>query len=134
MHRTATVKPALPDSLSLVALTVAALLCLPLAYVASMALGADAAIWSRLWTTRIPELLFNTTALALGVSAGTLVLGVSLAWLMSRREFPGRRIWEWALVLPLAMPTYVLAYIYSHLLGAGGPVESLWPPAPRRWL
>ena len=129
MHQTAAVKPILPDSLSLVALTVAALLCLPLAYVAFMALGADAAIWSRLWTTRIPELLFNTTALALGVAAGTLVLGVSLAWLMSRREFPGRRIWEWALVLPLAMPTYVLAYIYSHLLGAGGPVESLWQMA-----
>jgi len=126
MNQAASLKPSLPDSLSLVALTVAGLLCLPLAYVAHMALSADAAIWSRLWTTRIPELLFNTTALALSVAAGTLVLGVSLAWLVARREFPGRRVWEWALVLPLAMPTYVLAYIYSHLLGAGGPVESAW--------
>src|SRR3989338_3971932 len=106
MNHAAAVKPALPDSLSLVALTVAGLLCLPLFYVAYMALAADAAIWNRLWTTRIPELLFNTTALAIGVAAGTLVLGVSLAWLVARREFPGRRIWEWALVLPLAIPTY----------------------------
>lgn len=126
MNHAAAVKPALPDSLSLVALTVAGLLCLPLAYVTYMALTADAAIWGRLWTTRIPELLFNTTALALGVAAGTLVLGVSLAWLVARRDFPGRQIWEWALVLPLAIPTYVLAYIYSHLLGAGGPIESAW--------
>ncbi len=126
MNQAAAAKPALPDPLSLVALTVAGLLCLPLAYVTSTALTADAAVWSRLWTTRIPELLFNTTALALGVAAGTLLLGVSLAWLVSRREFPGRRIWEWALVLPLAVPTYVLAYIYSHLLGAGGPAEMAW--------
>ena len=126
MNHTAAAKPALPDSLSLIALAVAGLLCLPLAYVTSLALTADAAIWSRLWTTRIPELLFNTTALALGVAAGTLILGVSLAWLVARREFPGRRIWEWVLVLPLAIPTYVLAYIYSHLLGTGGPIESAW--------
>lgn len=126
MNQASAVKPALPDSLSLVALTVAGLLCLPLAYVTYMALTADAVIWGRLWTTRIPELLFNTTALALGVAAGTLLLGVSLAWLVARRDFPGRQIWEWALVLPLAVPTYVLAYIYSYLLGAGGPIESAW--------
>jgi len=126
MNQTAAIKPAFPDSLSLVALAVAGLLCLPLAYVAYMALTADATIWGRLWTTRIPELLFNTTVLALGVAAGTLLLGVSLAWLVARRDFPGRQTWEWALVLPLAIPTYVLAYIYSHLLGAGGPIESIW--------
>ena len=126
MDQAAAVKPALPDSLSLIALTVAGLLCLPLGYVTYMALTANAALWSRLWSTRIPELLFNTTALALSVAGGTFILGVSLAWLVARREFPGRRLWEWALVLPLAVPTYVLAYIYSHLLGAGGPVESAW--------
>jgi iron(III) transport system permease protein len=51
---------------------------------------------------------------------------VSTAWLVTRVEFPGRRLWEGALVLPLAMPTYVLAYIYSYLLGFGGPVEHIW--------
>jgi len=114
------------DSLSLFAWTLAGLLCLPPAYVAYMAFTANAAIWNRLWTTRIPELLLNTSALAFSVAAGTLVLGVSLAWMVARREFPGRRIWERALILPLAMPTYVLAYVYSYLLGTGGPVESAW--------
>jgi iron(III) transport system permease protein len=51
---------------------------------------------------------------------------VSTAWVVTRIEFPGRRFWEGALVLPLAMPTYVLAYVYSYLLGFGGPVEHLW--------
>ena len=90
------------------------------------ALSADPAVWSRLWTTRIPELLFNTVSLAASVAVITLVLGVSTAWMVTRVEFPGRRLWEGALVLPLAMPTYVLAYVYSYLLGFGGPVEHLW--------
>lgn len=126
MPHVLTVRPAFPDSLTIFAATVAGLLCLPPAYVAYLALTADPAAWSRLWTTRIPELLTNTTVLAFSVTVGTLCLGVSLAWLVSRRDFPGRRIWEWALVLPLAIPTYVLAYIYSYLLGAGGPIEALW--------
>lgn len=107
-------------------MTVAGLLCLPLIYVGYLALSAGASVWSRLWGTRIPELLFNTVSLALGVSVGTLLLGVSLAWLVVRFEFPGRRIWEWALVLPLAMPTFVLAYVYTYVLGIGGPAEQLW--------
>ena len=115
-----------PTALAALALLVAAILCLPLTYVLSLALTAGAPIWERLWTTRIPELLSNTVALAAGVSIGTLLLGVSLAWLVVRFEFPGRRLWEWALVLPLAMPTYVLAYVYTYVLGVGGPVEQLW--------
>ncbi|MBM4132207.1 MAG: iron ABC transporter permease [Nitrospira sp.] len=121
-----TVRHALPTSLSIFTLTVAGLICLPLAFVAYQALTAGATVWTRLWNTRIPELLVNTGSLALSVSAGTLLLGVSLAWLVVRYEFPARRFWEWALVLPLAMPTYVLAYIYTYLLGIGGPVEQAW--------
>lgn len=121
-----TVRQALPTPLSIFALTVAGLICLPLAFVAYQALSAGATVWTRLWNTRIPELLINTGALALSVSAGTLLLGVSLAWLVVRYELPARHFWEWALVLPLAMPTYVLAYIYTFLLGIGGPVEQAW--------
>ncbi|MBM4122028.1 MAG: iron ABC transporter permease [Nitrospira sp.] len=119
-------RQSLPLSLSLVSLATAAAICLPLLFVCSMALTADASVWSRLWNTRIPELLWNTSTLALSVSVGTLLLGVSLAWFVTRYEFPGRTVWEWALVLPLAMPTYVLAYIYTYLLGVGGPVEQAW--------
>lgn len=112
--------------LQLVALLSAGLLLMPLGYVTVLALSADSTVWQRLWATRIPELLANTVSLAGTVAVLTLLLGVSTAWLITRFDFPGRRIWEVALVLPLAMPTYVLAYVYNYLLGFGGPVEQLW--------
>jgi iron(III) transport system permease protein len=113
--------------LSLICIGVAGFICLPLLYVASLAATADPALWSRLWATRVPELVWNTATLAAGVAAATLVLGLSLAWIVVRYEFPGRRFWEWALVLPLAMPTYVLAYVYTYLMGPGGPAPLLSP-------
>jgi iron(III) transport system permease protein len=121
-----TIRHQLVSPLQLVALASAGIILLPLGYVIAQALSADPVVWNRLWATRIPELLFNTVSLAAGVAIITLILGVSTAWLVTRVEFPGRRLWEGALVLPLAMPTYVLAYVYSYLLGFGGPVEHLW--------
>ncbi len=108
------------------AFVVVGLIVLPLGYVVYLAATADLAVWHRLLATRIPELLVNTASLAISSAVGTLLLGVSLAWVVTRLEFPGRRIWEWALVLPLALPSYVLAYIYTYLLDMGGPVEQLW--------
>lgn len=121
-----TLRQQLTSPLQIIAVASAGLILLPLGYVFSQALSADPAVWSRLWTTRIPELVSNTVWLAASVALLTLVLGVSTAWLVARVDFPGRRIWEGALVLPLAMPTYVLAYVYSYLLGFGGPIEHLW--------
>lgn len=121
-----TIRRQLTSPLQLTTLVSATLILLPLGYVMSQALSADPAVWSRLWNTRIPELLTNTIRLAASVACFTLVLGVSAAWLVTRVEFPARRLLEGALVLPLAMPTYVLAYIYSYLLGYGGPIEQLW--------
>lgn len=116
----------IPSSLSVLALGASALIALPLLYVAYTAASADLGLWSRLWGTRIPELLTNTVTLALTVALSTLLLGVSLAWLVTRFQFPGRALWDWLLVLPIAIPSYVLAYIYTYLLGYGGPVETLW--------
>ncbi len=121
-----TARPPVLSPLQWFSLATTTLLVLPLCYVTYLALTANPAVWSRLWSTRIPELLWNTVSLAASVSAATFLLGVSLAWIVVRYEFPGRRLWEWALVLPLAMPTYVLAYVYAHLLGMGGPVEQWW--------
>lgn len=112
--------------LQLLVLLIAGALSLPLGYVLVQAATTDPALWSRLWRTRLPELLVNTGLLAVTVSGATLLLGLSLAWLITRFEFPGRPVWEWALILPLAMPTYVLAYVYSYLLSTGGPMDRLW--------
>jgi iron(III) transport system permease protein len=121
-----TARPLTLSPLQWFSLVTTALLLLPLCYVTYLAATASPAVWGRLWATRIPELLWNTVSLAASVSFLTLALGVGLAWIIVRYDFPGKRLWEWALVLPLAMPTYVLAYVYAHLLGMGGPIAQWW--------
>jgi iron(III) transport system permease protein len=73
----------------------------------------------------MPRLLGNTLTLVLGVGIGVTLLGVSLAWLTSLCEFPGRRWLDWALMLPFAIPAYVLAFVFVGLLDFAGPVQSL---------
>lgn len=99
---------------------------LPLLYVTISAVTADPAIWQRLWTTRVPELFFNTISLSLGVAIINLALGISLAWIMTRYAFIGSRVWDWLLILPLSIPSYVLAYTYTYLLKHGGTLEHAW--------
>lgn len=115
-----------PMPLSAIVFLIAGLIALPLLYVTYSAITVDAAVWERLWNTRVPELALNTISLALGVALVTLCLGISTAWLLTRYTFRGRGFWEWALVLPLAIPSYVLAYVYTFLLDLGGPIERIW--------
>ena len=112
--------------LSLVGLGIAGLLTFPLAYVVYSAMTGDLSQAGNLWNTRLPELLTNTFSLALGVALTTLTLGVSTAWVITRYQFWGRTFWDWGFVLPLAIPSFVLAYVYSYLLDTAGPVEQTW--------
>ncbi len=73
---------------------------------------------------RLPEILSNTLVLILGVGTLVTLLGVSLAWLTATCEFPGRRYLDWALVLPMAMPPYVLAFAFLGLFDIGGTVQN----------
>jgi iron(III) transport system permease protein len=81
-------------------------------------------IWQHLLDTKLDRLAGNTVLLLLGVGAGVSVLGVSLAWLCSMCEFPGRRIFEWALMLPLAIPGYVMAFVFLGTFNFAGPVQT----------
>jgi len=112
--------------LSLMGVAIAALLTFPLAYVTYSAFTGDLSQASNLWNTRLPELLTNTISLALGVSLATLTLGISTAWIITRYQFWGRAFWDWGFVLPLAIPSFVLAYVYTYLLDRAGPVEHIW--------
>ncbi len=112
--------------LSLLSLGIAALLTFPLAYVTYSAFTGDLSQAGALWNTRLPELLTNTISLALGVSFTTLTLGISTAWIITRYQFWGRAFWDWGFVLPLAIPSFVLAYVYTYLLDTAGPVEQTW--------
>jgi len=104
---------------------IASLVLLPLSVLALSWHSVDGEIWRHLWDTQMPRLLGNTLTLLLGVSAGVTLLGVSLAWLTSLCEFPGRRWLDWALMLPFAIPAYVLAFVFVGLLDFSGPVQTL---------
>jgi iron(III) transport system permease protein len=98
---------------------------IPLAVVLSSFLSPQPEIWNHLAQNVLPELLANTFWLVLGVALGTGVLGVTLAWLTAVCEFPGRRFFSWALMLPLAVPAYVIAFACIGLLDYTGPLQTL---------
>ncbi len=104
---------------------VAALVLLPISVLLLSWAEIDRDIWAHLWDTQLPRLLGNTLVLVGGVGAGVTLLGVSLAWLTSLCAFPGRRWLDWALMLPFAVPAYVLAFVFVGLLDFAGPVQTL---------
>jgi iron(III) transport system permease protein len=81
-------------------------------------------VWHHLWRTQLPELIVNTVLLVAGVGASTLVVGTALAWLVVSYRFPGRGIFEWAFVLPLALPAYVIGFTFLGLFDFTGPVQT----------
>ncbi|MCB1884968.1 MAG: iron ABC transporter permease [Geminicoccaceae bacterium] len=80
-------------------------------------------VWAHVAGTLIPRYAANTFWLVAGTTAATACLGVGAAWLVATWRFPLRGVVEWALILPLAVPTYVLTYAYYELLAFGGPVQ-----------
>ncbi len=89
-----------------------------------MALDAETEIWAHLSSTVFPVYLRNSLLLLVGVGAGTLMLGVVSGFLTALFEFPGRRWLEWMLMLPMAMPAYILAMVYLELLEYSGTLQS----------
>jgi len=106
------------------ALLGAGLVALPVLSLALTALSSQAAsIWPHLAANVIPAALADTALLLLGVGILCAVIGVGTAWLVTQFDFPGRRAFEWLLVLPLALPTYITAYVYVEVLGFQGPLQ-----------
>lgn len=112
------------DGWAAAAAIIAAFACLPIAIVmASVFVPADD-VWSHLASTVLPGYVANTLWLVAGVAALTFAIGVATAWLVTMCAFPGRRMLEWALLLPLAMPAYAVAYTYAGALDFSGPVQT----------
>jgi len=107
------------------AFAIALLIVIPLTVVLSSFLSPEREIWNHLAENVLPGLLANTLRLALGVGIGVTLLGVSLAWLTAACEFPGRKFFSWALLLPLAVPAYVTAFVFVAWLDFTGPVQTL---------
>lgn len=105
------------------ALAIATAVAAPLAALVGAALDTDFAHWRHLAEFVLPQALANTLLLLGGVGAVVMLVGTGCAWLVTAYEFPGRRMLTWALLLPLAVPTYIVAFAYLDLLHPIGPVQ-----------
>ena len=112
------------STLKWTALLIGVLLGLPILSVIGQSLFAGVESISHLWNTVLSEYISNSLLLMLGVATGTLLIGVPTAWLTTMCKFPGRDWLNWALLLPLAMPAYVIAYTYTGILDYAGPIQS----------
>lgn len=101
----------------------ALLLTLPITALIYEALLPTEDIFHHLWVTVLPTYISNTFWLVLLVMSFSLLCGVPAAWLMAMCELPGKRWLQWALILPLAMPSYIVAFVYTDLLDFSGPVQ-----------
>ena len=106
-------------------LLIALLVCLPVASIFWISLFPEENIWTHLADTVLPHYISTTLILLAGVGGLSIAIGVSTAWLVTMCQFPGRKLFEWALLLPFAVPAYVIAYVYTDLLEYAGPVQIL---------
>jgi len=106
-------------------LAVVVAVAMPILWVLGLALTPSGDIWQHLVDTILGRLVWNTVLLMVGVGIGTFVIGTGTAWIVTMCRFPGKRIFEWALLIPMAVPAYVIAYVYTDLLEYSGPIQGL---------
>ena len=112
------------DRWSLLALVLALAVALPILVVFAALLAPEADVWRHLASTVLLGYVGHTLALATGVGIGVTLIGVGCAWLVTMCRFPGKSLFEWALLLPFAVPAYIIGYTYTDLLQYAGPVQS----------
>ena len=112
-----------PDLWQPVATAVAVAMLLPLLALGWSALQGSDGLWSHIAVHVLPRSAWNTLLLLGGVGVLVIAIGTGAAWLVTAYEFPGRRFASWALLLPLAVPTYIVAFAYLDLLHPLGPVQ-----------
>ncbi|MET0004901.1 MAG: iron ABC transporter permease [Candidatus Thiodiazotropha sp.] len=110
---------------SVAVLSLALLLAVPVIVVLSYLFEPAGEVWRHLADTVLQDYVINSLLLMVGVAIGVLLLGVSTAWLTSMCQFPGRSVFEWALLLPMAIPAYIIAYTYTGLFDFAGPVQTM---------
>ncbi len=113
------------EPLTWAVMLVALLFMVPIFSVLTSLLNTGQGIWAHLASTVLPGYVVNTTALMVGVGVGVALVGTTTAWLVTMCGFWGRPIFEWTLILPLAVPAYVMAYTYTDFLQFTGPVQTM---------
>jgi iron(III) transport system permease protein len=121
----------------------AVLVVVPVVMLAGSILRPRRDVWSQQWSTRLPGELWATAVLLVGVAVGSTVLGAGLAWLTAAYRFPGSRQLGWMMILPLAIPSYILGFLTLSTVGRTGPVQGWWrdtfgddawfPPVESMW-
>ena len=106
-------------------LIIIALFLTPILAVFAAASGDSGGLWHHLFETVLPRYVLNTLVLMLGVAVVTLIFGVSSAWIVVRYDFKGRNWLQWMLLLPAAVPAYLIAYTYTDFLEYAGPFQVL---------
>ncbi|MBT3372819.1 MAG: iron ABC transporter permease [Rhodospirillaceae bacterium] len=112
------------DGWTVATIVIAALATVPIFAVIYLALTPSENIWPHLVSTVLSGYISTTLILMAGVGLGTLLIGVGTAWLVTMCRFPGRRLFEWGMLLPMAMPAYIIAYVYTDILEYAGPVQA----------
>jgi ABC-type spermidine/putrescine transport system permease subunit I len=97
---------------------------LPLGALLTAVFEIDSARWAHMWETFLPRALSNTLFLIISVGAGTLIIGTAFAWLVTAYDFPGRRWFERLLLLPLAIPGFIMGFVYVSIFEYAGPVQT----------
>lgn len=106
-------------------MAIALLISIPILTVIFSVFTPAGEVWSHLAETVLDDYVLNSLMLISGVSLGVILFGVSSAWLITMTDFPGRKIFEWASILPFAIPAYLMAYIYTDFLDIAGPFQTM---------
>lgn len=109
---------------TIISLLLAVVLIGPILAVFVAASGDTGGLWRHLFATVLPRYVANTLVLMAGVGTLTVLIGVSTAWIVSRWDFPGRSVLQWSLLLPAAVPAYIVAYTYTDFLEFAGPLQT----------
>ncbi len=120
-----TLKLGRPSGWTVVVMAIAFLISTPVLFVLGSIFTDSSEVWKHLAQTVLWRYITNSFLLMIGVGCGVLLIGVGTAWLVTMCRFPGSRLFEWALLLPLAAPAYVLAYTYTEFLDFSGPVQTV---------
>ncbi|MHA6297622.1 ABC transporter permease [Devosia sp. CAU 1758] len=110
---------------AVVAGVTAVLAVLPVAAIAYIAIADTGSLWGHVLAHVLPQAAWNTFVLLLGAGLIATMVGTGAAWIVSAYDFRGRGVLEWALLLPLAVPTYIMAYAYLDILNPLGPVQGV---------
>ncbi|MDH5188119.1 MAG: iron ABC transporter permease, partial [Rhodospirillaceae bacterium] len=113
------------DGWTISVLLIAIVVSVPIVTVIGLAIAPNEDIWRHLFDTVLGRYVRTTLILMTGVGFGTFVIGTGTAWIVTMCNFPGKKFFEWGLLLPMAVPAYVIAYVYTDILQYSGPLQAM---------